>query len=156
LATALLIGGLVLLLTGGAPISYPDPFYMAFGGARLLGIPAPVFLFAIAAALTAWLLGATAFGRRVYAIGGNERAARFSGLPIGRVRTLCFVLAGAAAGIAGVLFLSRTGYVSYASAPDLLLQTIAGVVVGGIALEGGRGRVRQAVGGVLFLACLNT
>lgn len=155
LATALLISGLVLLLTGGAPISYPDPFYMAFGASSFLGLPAPVYVFAAVVMATAWLLGATTFGRQVYAIGGNERAARFSGLPIVRIRILCFVLAGAAAGIAGFLFLSRTGYVSYASAPNLLLQTIAGVVVGGIALEGGRGRVRQAVGGVLFLACLN-
>ncbi|MBP1806304.1 ABC transporter permease subunit [Rubellimicrobium aerolatum] len=65
---------------------------------------------------TAWLLNGAALGKRVDAVSGNERAARYSGLPVHCVRVICFVLTA----LAGFLFLSRTGYVSDASAPDLL------------------------------------
>ena len=124
LATALLVGGLVLVGTGGAPIYYPDPFYTEFGAATLLGVPAPVFVFAAVAVLVGTLLSATTFGRRLYAVGANEKAARFSGVEVERVRLAAFVLCSLLSAVAGLLFLSRTGYVATSSGGDLLLTAL--------------------------------
>lgn len=155
LATALLMGGAILLTTGGAPIYYPDPFYAGFGAMTLLGLPAPVFVFAGFACAVWWLLNRTALGRKIYAVGGSERAAHYSGIPVARVRLAVFALSGLAAGLAGFLFLCRTGYVSYASGGDILMSTIAAMVVGGVSLAGGGGGVKHAISGVLLLASLS-
>lgn len=155
LATALLIGGIVLLVTGGSPIYYPDPFFAAFGKAKPLGLPAPIFVFLGLAVATWWLLNRTAFGRKLYAVGGSERAAHHSGISVAGVRLAVFTLSGLAAGIAGFLFLSRTGYISYASGGELLLTSIAALVVGGVSLAGGTGGIKHAVSGVLLLASLS-
>lgn len=155
LATALLLGGLVLVITGGAPIYYPDPFFAQFGETKFLGLQAPVFVFAGLAIAFWWLLNQTSFGRKLYAIGGSERASYYSGLSVKNVRLIVYTLSGLAAGLAGFLFLSRTGYISYASGGDLLMSTIAAMVVGGVSLAGGVGGVKHAVSGVLLLAALS-
>jgi len=155
LATALLLGGIILLVTGGSPIYYPDPFFLAFGESRLLGLPAPVFVFAGVAVAFWWLVNQTTFGKTLYAVGGNERASHYSGISVTRVRLVAFTLSGLLAGLAGFLFLSRTGYVSYASGGDLLMATLAALVVGGVSLAGGIGGTKHAVSGVLLLASLS-
>ncbi len=155
LATALLVGSLILLTTGGSPIYYPDPFYSKFGETRLLGLPAPVYVFVGVALAVWWLLSRTAFGRRLYAIGGSERAARYTGIRVDRLRIGIYTLSGLFAATAGFLFLSRTGYIAYSSGGDLLMSTIAAMVVGGVSLSGGIGGVKHAVTGVLLLASLS-
>lgn len=154
LATALLLGGLILVVTGGAPIYYPDDFYKSFGEARVLGLPAPVWVFAGLALAVWWILGHTAFGRALYALGGNERAARYNGLDVAGLRLRVFVLSGLLAGAGGFLFLARTGYVGAASGGELLMQTIAAMVVGGVSLQGGAGGVRHGLAGVILLTAL--
>lgn len=155
LATALFLGGIILLVTGGSPIYYPDPFFASFGESRFLGLPAPVFVFVGLAAAFWWLLNQTPFGRKLYAIGGSEQAASYSGISVGRVRLIVFTISGLTSGLAGFLFLSRTGYISYASGGELLMTTIAALVVGGVSLAGGIGGVKHAVSGVLLLASLS-
>lgn len=155
LATSLLLGGIILVVTGGSPIYYPDPIFTSFGSSKLLGLPAPIFVFVGLAVAFWWLLNQTSFGKKLYAIGGSERAAHYSGISVIRVRLVVYTLSGLSAGIAGYMFLSRTGYVSYASGGDLLMTTIAALVVGGISLAGGVGGVKHAVCGVLLLASLS-
>lgn len=155
LATALLIGGLILIATGGAPIYYPDPFYTAFGESKFLGLPAPVYVFIAMSVIVWWLLGHTAFGKKIYALGGSERAANYTGISVHRIRLATFVLSGLFAGIGGFLFLCRTGYVGYSSGGEILMSTIAAMVVGGVSLAGGIGGVKHAVTGVLLLASLS-
>lgn len=155
LATALLLGGIILLVTGGSPIYYPDPFYTAFGESKLLGLPSPVFVFVGVAVVFWWFVNQTTFGKKLYAVGGNERASHYSGISVIRVRLVVFTLSGLLAGLAGFLFLSRTGYVSYASGSDLLMATLAALVVGGVSLSGGVGGTKHAVSGVLLLASLS-
>jgi ribose/xylose/arabinose/galactoside ABC-type transport system permease subunit len=89
-----------------------------------------------------------------YAVGGSERAARYSGIRIERVRLIVYTASGLFAGIAGFLFLTRTGYISYASGGNLLLTTIAAVVVGGVSLAAGSGGTKQVLAGALFFAVL--
>jgi ribose/xylose/arabinose/galactoside ABC-type transport system permease subunit len=154
LATALLLSGLVLIGTGGAPIYYPDPFYTEFGAAKILGLPAPVYVLGAVTIFVGLLLSATTFGKRLYAVGANEDAARFSGINVARVRLIAFVICSLLAAVAGLLFLSRTGYVAYGSGADLLLTSVAAVVVGGVRLSGGAGGAVNAIVGVLLLTAL--
>jgi ribose/xylose/arabinose/galactoside ABC-type transport system permease subunit len=155
LSSALLMSGIVLILTGGTPIYYPDPFYAAFGQQTLFGIAAPTYIPVVLALLCAWILSRTAFGKKLYAVGSSERAALHSGISAGRVRLAVYTLSGVFAGIAGFMFLSRTGSISYTSGETLLLTCLAAVVVGGIALRGGNGGVKHAASGVLLLAALS-
>ncbi|HBQ34678.1 MAG TPA: sugar ABC transporter permease, partial [Ochrobactrum anthropi] len=137
------------------PINYPDPFFTDFGQAKLLGLPAPVLVFAALAVVFWWVVNHTGFGRKLYAVGANERTAAFSGISVARIRIAAFVVSGLCSGLAGFLFLSRTGYVSYASGGDLLMATIAALVVGGVSLSGGIGGTKHAISGVLLLASLS-
>lgn len=90
----------------------------------------------------------------IYAIGGNRRAAALSGIPVRSVTILAYVLCSLFGGIAGFLFLARTGSVAPTSGGELLLSTIAAVVVGGVSLSGGKGSIANAVIGTLMLAGL--
>jgi ribose/xylose/arabinose/galactoside ABC-type transport system permease subunit len=154
LSSSLLLGGVVLILTGGTPVYYPDPFYLDFGQRAVLGIAAPTYIPLLLALLCAWLLARTAFGKKIYAVGASERTAMHSGISTTRIRLGVYMLSGLFAGIAGFMFLCRTGTISYTSGENLLLTSLAAVVVGGVALRGGSGGVRHAVAGVLLLAAL--
>jgi len=155
LTSALFIGGIELILTGGTPISYPDPFFTSFGQATWLGIPAPIYMPLLLGLGCWWLLTRTAFGMRLYALGAGERAAVYSGVSPVRVRLAAYALSGLFSGVAGLMFLARTGSISYTSGQDLLLTSLAAIVVGGIALRGGSGGVKHAASGVLLLAALS-
>lgn len=155
LAMSLVLAGLGMVLSGGAPIDYPDPFFEAFGQAKLLGVPYPAWTFLGIAALLGLALSRSAVGLAVYALGGNLRAARLSGIPVERITILMYALSGLLGGIGGFLFLARTGSVANDSGGNLLLTTIAAVVVGGVSLAGGYGSIKNAVFGVLLLAGLS-
>lgn len=155
LATALLLGGIILLVTGGSPINYPDPFFTDFGQSKLLGLPAPIFVFLGLGVVFWWIVNQTSFGKKLYAVGGSERASHYSGISVVNVRLAAFTISGLCAGLAGFLFLSRTGYISYASGGDLLMATLAALVVGGVSLAGGIGGTKHAISGVLLLASLS-
>ncbi|WP_159013690.1 ABC transporter permease [Acidisoma sp. S159] len=153
LAMSLVLAGVALLLTGGAPIYYPDPFFANFVQAKLLHMPYPVWSFI--ALLLSFGLSRSRIGLMVYALGGNNRAARLSGIPVRRVTILMYTLCGLYAGIGGFLFLARTGSVAPDSGGSFLLTTIASVVVGGVSLAGGAGSVKNAFFGILLLASLS-
>jgi ribose transport system permease protein len=105
-------------------------------------------------AITAFVLARTAFGRYVYAVGGNEEATRLSGIRTGLVRGGCYALSGLAAGIAGVLASSRTSSAQADLGAGLELSAIAAAVVGGTSILGGEGAVWRGVLGVLTLAII--
>jgi len=121
------------------------------------GIPWVVLI--VLGVLVAWtvLLGRTKFGRYVYAIGGNSEAARRAGIPLARVRTLCFTLCSLTAGIAGVVYASRLRSVSTnLDGGTLVLYAVAAAVIGGTSLFGGRGKALHGVlGGVVIAAIAN-
>ncbi len=155
LAMSLALGGLAMLATGGSPVHYPDAFYGDFGATRFLGLPLPIYVFMALALLVGIFLSRSSIGTQLYAIGGNARAARLSGIPVGRVTIIAYGLCGLLGGIAGFLFLARTGSVAPTSGGSLLLSTIASVVVGGVSLYGGKGSILNAVVGTLLLAGLS-
>ncbi len=120
----------------------------------LFGIDPLIWMFAIAAAVAWFLLSRTTFGRRTVALGGNFEASRLAGLKVKRHTVMLYVLAGLAAGIAGVMMLGRTGVGTSTHGTLYELDAIAAVVVGGTLLVGGRGTIMGTVLGVLIFSTL--
>ena len=154
LAMSLALSGLAMLTTSGTPVHYPDPFFPAFGQTKVAGLPLTVYVFLGLAAVFGFLLARTKIGVMIYAIGGNSRAALLSGIPVERITILIYILSGLLGGIAGFVFLARTESVTVASGGNLLMNTIASVVVGGVSLSGGKGTIRNSVIGTLLLSGL--
>ncbi|MER6670595.1 ABC transporter permease [Amycolatopsis japonica] len=151
---ALLVGGrgLALVLADGQLIQLHDPDFLALGNGELLGIPVSVLIAAVLAVLVAALVGKTAYGRRLVAIGGNRRASVLAGLPVNRVLIGVYAICGLLAALAGVLSTARLGAGDPADAGLLMeLSAITAVVVGGTPLTGGRVRILGTVMGVLLM-----
>jgi ribose/xylose/arabinose/galactoside ABC-type transport system permease subunit len=152
LATYLAATGVAYLTTSGAPVFHPAGEFERFGGLKLGLIPVAVLVW-LAIAVGAHLLWRRSrVGVSAYAIGGNERAAVHAGLAVAGVKLRLYFAGGMLAAVAGFLMLSRSGAASPAAGGDLLLASIAAVVVGGVSLEGGRGSLLDVLIGVLILA----
>ena len=142
------------LAQGGAVSLDPDamqdlarPLY--FG--TVAGIPVPILVTLALGAAASLLLNRTPFGRHCVAIGANEEVARYASVAIGRVRTLTYVIQGAAVGVATALYVPRLSSVTPTSGLLWELQAITAVVIGGTPLRGGSGRVWGTVAGALVL-----
>lgn len=143
--------GAANLLTDGFPLASFPGWFGFFGNGSVYGIPFPVFVFVAVFAGMHFLMSHTAFGRAVYAVGGNAEAARLSGIWVGGVKTLTFVITGALTAISGLLIASQIGSGTGSTAAGLELDVIAAVIIGGTNLFGGRGRITGTLIGVLFL-----
>jgi len=120
------------------------------------GVPivAPLILVILVAGT--FLLSKTAFGRHIYAVGGNAEAARRAGINVKRVRTIAFVLCSALAAVAGMLFASRMNSISPSTGgSSTLLYAVGAAVIGGVSLFGGKGRMRDAILGGLVVAVID-
>lgn len=144
--------GMALLVSGGYPISgLPDSFAWLGGGKAWF---VPVLMTLGVVAVFAVVLNFTAFGRGLYAMGGNRAAARLSGLPVVGYRTGAFALCGMLAGLAGVMLASRTTIGSGTAAEMMELDAIAACVIGGTSLMGGEGGAVGALAGALIMVVL--
>jgi rhamnose transport system permease protein len=149
-AVAFLIGG------DGGYAGF-DATYVWLGSAVLWGIvPVSVCLFAVLALAFAFLMHCTVFGRQVYAVGHNAEAAAYSGVRVGAVKIAAFVLAGAMAALASLVFVGQYGSAKADNAQDVLLFVVTAVVLGGVDILGGRGKVAGVVLAILLLATLST
>jgi rhamnose transport system permease protein len=120
----------------------------------ILGIPTLIFFAAVVAAIFAYLLRYTRFGRRIYALGSNPDAALLSGINVTRITLSVFIISGAMAGLASVLYASRFANVTTTEASGFELQVIAAVVIGGTNIFGGTGSVLGTVLGALLLGVI--
>ncbi|WP_018690427.1 ABC transporter permease [Ahrensia kielensis] len=146
--------GVVLLISRGNPsMSFPEEFLWIADGS-ILWIPVPIFLAALAAILTAFLLKYTRLGREIYAIGGNEEAARLSGINIAYVRIAAYTICGLSCALGGVIFAARVGAAPPSSGMGYELNAIAAVIIGGTSLSGGQGKVSGTVIGALLMAVI--
>lgn len=147
------IGGGAAVYNGadGTPIS---PGILVIYSLKFFGIPLPVLMSAIAVAMVALHLKTTT-GHFIYAIGGNEKTAAISGLPIARVKISVYLLSAALGCLAGLMFVARVGLGDPQAGDNLTLDSIAAVTVGGASLSGGVGKISGAVIGVLILGVLN-
>lgn len=107
LGTMILVNGLIFVLTGSNSLAGSNENFTALALGRVWGIPVPIFLMLALTLIFNSILAKTTFGRNVYAVGGNETAARYAGINVERVKFIAFVLTGALAGLAGVLLASR-------------------------------------------------
>ncbi|MCX5512899.1 ABC transporter permease [Kaistia algarum] len=161
LGMLLSLNGVAMMWSGGSPRGYlPDNLRFfgryAFRDVPLIGtFPIAVIVLAVVAVLAFWGLQRTVFGKRVFAIGDNPRAAELSGVRVDRTRFAAFILSALAAVTGGIL-LAGFGGVSVDVGSGLELQAIAACVIGGVQLMGGRGSVIGAVAGALTLFALFT
>jgi ribose transport system permease protein len=159
--------GVASLWSGGyaIPIAYgegvglaPPSFKAIFAGqVSLLGleIPAPVFYFLGVGLIASFLLRRTGFGRHVYAVGGNETAARLSGVDVDRVKVIVFAISGLLAGLAALLHAALVNQGSHIDGSGYELNAIAAVVIGGTSLAGGVGTIVGSMIGALTLSILD-
>lgn len=152
LSTYLMIVGVTFLATNASPVNSPHPLIRQLGDARIGLVPAPVLIWVIFVGVGYLLLNKTKYGTMLYAVGGNETAAHLSGIRVARVKLLSYIVAGVFAAVAGMLFLTRTGTVLPSDGSSFMLDSISAVAVGGVSLDGGKGRIRDVVFGVLILA----
>ncbi len=124
------------------------------GNAAPLGVPMAVWVMLVIAAVAAFVLGKTAFGRWLYASGGNERAAELSGVPVKKVRVRVYMIAGFCAAIAGLIISSELTSAAPQTGDSYELNAIAAVVMGGAALSGGRGNIRGTLIGAFVIGFL--
>jgi len=136
------------------PVYDLQPWYRDLGRLELGPLPLPALVFLGVAALAALVLSRTRFGREVYAVGGNEEAARAAGISVARVKLSVYLISGLCAGLAALVFTARLGAAQSIAGQGFELQVIAAVVVGGTSLFGGRGRVHHTVVGTLLIGVL--
>jgi ribose transport system permease protein len=152
LATLSIFRGLAFLFTGGSPIFSVSPALEILFYGKLFGIPLPFIYMLLFYSLTMVFLRFTPTGRAIYAVGGNESAARLSGIQVNRTRLLAFILAGLTAAIAGILLTARLNSGSPNYGVGLELAAIAAAVIGGASLTGGYGNIISTLFGALTVA----
>ena len=155
LGTRTIVFGLALMFTKGAPQGQTTPLFRAvLGQTYVLGIPGQVLLWAGVVLLGWMVLTQTVFGRKLYAVGANARAARLAGVQTDRVLILAYVISGALAALGGLVLGARSGNADNVMGNGYELNAIAAVVIGGTSFAGGRGGVMGTVGGVLMMTVL--
>ncbi|MER6081677.1 substrate-binding domain-containing protein [Streptomyces sp. NPDC001833] len=145
--------GLALVISGGSPIAFPDS--VSHLGDTLGGwLPVPVLVMVLMGLIAAFVLGRTYIGRSMYAIGGNEEAARLSGLRVNKQKLAIYALSGLFAAVAGIVLAARLSSAQPQAANGYELDAIAAVVIGGASLAGGTGKASGTLIGALILAVL--
>lgn len=157
LATMTIYRGLTLVYTEGKPISGlgDSVAFKMLGKGYFLGIPVPVLTMAIAFGVLYFLLKKTTFGRRVYAVGGNEEASRLSGISVDRVKIYVYSLTGMLAALSSLILTSRLNSAQPTAGSMFELDAIAAVVLGGTSLTGGRGWIVGTLIGAMIIGVLN-
>jgi ribose transport system permease protein len=156
LGTMTFLRGAAYTMTDGQPIVSNTLNFRDIGNGYVAGIPVPVVVMAVVYLLSWFILERTRYGRHIYAVGGNAEAARLAGVNVKRVITSVYVLGGACAGLAGVIFAARVVSAQPTAGTGYELDAIAAVVLGGTSLMGGRGRIYGTLIGSVILGVLST
>jgi len=147
--------GLTMLWTGGFPITGLGTDFGFLGTGEPLGVPMPVWITLVLVVAFVFVTRRFILGRHIYALGSNELTARLTGLPINRIRIVVYTLAGALAGVAGLIVTARLDSAQPNAGLGYELDSIAAVVIGGTSLSGGRGSILGTVLGCLIIGVLN-
>lgn len=147
--------GLALILSKGRPVSNLSESFNFIGGGSLLGIPVPIVLLGIIFFVCLVLLNKTTIGRYIYAIGGNEQAAKASGIEVNKIKLFVYTLSGALAALAGIVLASRitTGQPNIGAGFEL--TAIAAAVIGGTSTSGGIGTIGGTLIGALLIGVIS-
>ena len=158
IVTLTIFRGATLVYTNGNPITkgLSDTFLFQFlGQGYIVGIPFPVIIMFIVFIVLYVLLHKTAFGKSVYAIGGNEKAAYISGVKLNKVKIIIYSISGIMASISGLIITSRLSSAQPTAGASYEMDAIAAVVLGGTSLSGGKGRILGTLIGALIIGVLN-
>ena len=157
LATMTIFRGLTLVYMDGRPISGPkDDFAFQFlGKGQVFGIPFQVILFLIVYIVLSTLLNKTSHGRKIFAVGGNEKASFISGIKIDKIKVLVYVISALMAVISGLVLTSRLNSAQPTAGSAYEMDAIAAVVLGGTSMTGGSGSLTGTLIGILILGVLN-
>lgn len=151
LATMLMVRGLAFIVSDGQAVGVANESFIAFGDARMAGIPLPVLVLAACFVVFGVLLNHTVFGRNTLAIGGNPEAARLAGVNVERPRVWIFLLQGVVTALAGLILASRIISGQPNAAQGFELDVISACVLGGVSLQGGKARIFGVLVGVLIM-----
>ncbi|MBU9735263.1 ABC transporter permease [Diplocloster agilis] len=155
LSTAQIFRGVTHLLCDGTPVSGLPDAIIAIGQDYFLGIPVQIYIMVIVAVVMAVFLRSTYLGRHAIAMGGNEEAARVSGVHVKRMRYIVYIIMGACVAIAAIIMDGRVASAQPTAGAGMEMDAIAAVVIGGTPLSGGYGNVLGSVFGCLIVGLIN-
>ena len=147
--------GLALILSKGRPISNLSDSFNFIGGGQLLGIPTPIIILIVFFFICSVLLRKTVLGRYMYAVGGNEQAAKASGIQINKVKMAVYTLSGGLAALAGILLTSRITTGQPNAGVGFELDAIAAAIIGGTSTSGGTGTMTGTLIGALLIGVIS-
>ena len=147
--------GLALLMTNALPVSFDDNDTLDAIGDNMFGLPVSALVMIVLFAIFVFVARKTAFGRSIYAVGGNASAVHLCGIDVTRVRILVFAVSGSMAAITAIMLLARLGTGNAGAASGLEFDVIAAVVIGGTSLSGGRGSMLGTLLGVLAITVIS-
>lgn len=155
LAMMTIARGIAYVYTDGKPVRFDDPTLSVIGNGYVGVIPVPVIIMVVCFLICAFVLHKTKFGTRVYAVGGNKEAAKYSGIKTARIEMSVYTISGLLSGISGIILSSRMLSAQPVSGDGAELDSIAAVVLGGTSLSGGVGSVVGTIIGALFIGVMN-
>jgi ribose/xylose/arabinose/galactoside ABC-type transport system permease subunit len=155
LGLLVLLRGGVLIISNGRSIYSPGRALTYLGSERLLGVPVSVFVFLAVAIVVGLVFQYHRYGRALYAVGGNEEAARAAGINVDRVIWSAFIFAALLAGLAGILMTGRLDSAVTTQGEGIIFSAFAAAVIGGVSLGGGKGNIIGVVSGVLLIGVIN-
>lgn len=156
LGTMTALRGMAFIITGGLPVFGFSKTFGNFAKGQLWVVPYPVILLLFIFIIAYFFLNRTVTGRYIYGVGGNEESSRLSGINVARVKTFAYAVSGFLSGIAGLVLLSRTNSGQPSSGADYEMDAITSVVLAGIALTGGEGKLPLVLVGTLIMGVLST
>lgn len=155
LAMLIMARGAALAMTSGQPIVRSSGFYLFLGEGLLGPIPVPILIMVLVLLACHFILSKTPMGSSIYAIGGNEEAARLSGIKISRIKVIVYVISGLCSTIAGIVLAARLSSAQPNTGVGFELDAIAAVVLGGTSLMGGKGGIWGTLVGAFIIGVLN-
>ena len=155
LGLLVLLQGGILIISKGRSIYSPGEALTWLGSTRIAGLPVSVMVFALVATAVGLLFKYHRYGRALYAVGGNEDAARAAGINVDRIIWSAFIFAALLAGLAGVLMTGRLDSAVTSQGEGIIFSAFAAAVIGGVSLGGGKGTIVGVVSGVLLIGVIN-
>jgi ribose transport system permease protein len=155
LAMMSVVSGLALSLSGGVAVTGVPTAFGDLAYQRILEVPVPVIMAAAVLVVAFLVLRYTRLGRRIFAVGGNEEAARLSGIEVARIKIAAYVMSGVCAAVGSIILTARVASGQPSLGATLPLESVAAAVLGGISLFGGRGSIIGVAFGVLFISILS-
>lgn len=155
LAVNMVVKGITMIYTKGAPGGKVTEFWADFGSKSIAGIPYAVLLYAVMMAIFIIILHKTVYGRHIYAIGSNAEAARLTGIKVKINKVMAYVLCGFTAALAGVMLMARVRVGEPNGSTGYDMDALAAAVIGGTAMSGGVGTLAGTLAGVLIMAIMN-